>query len=330
VPRDAVRLGELAAELGLEVEGDADVLLRGVAALESAGPEDLVFVRSPRFDAPLAASRAGAVIAPPGLDTGGRPTLRSLQPGLDFARAVRRVAPEPRPAPGVHPSAWIDSDARMVGARTLLRANVTLYEGVWLGEDCLLHAGCALGSGSRVGDRVTLHPGVVIGADGFGYVAGEDGRPEKFPQIGRVVVEDDVEIGANTTVDRGSLGETRIGRHTKIDNLVQIGHNCRIGEGVIVVAQVGLAGSTTLERGAIVMAQAGVADHLTIGERAFVGPQSGIHKDVPAGGRVVGTPQRSERGWHRESAALTRLPELLRRVRALERRLGIPEEEGDG
>jgi UDP-3-O-[3-hydroxymyristoyl] glucosamine N-acyltransferase len=179
-----------------------------------------------------------------------------------------------------------------------------------------------------VGDRVTLHPGVVLGGDGFGYVADEDGTPRKFPQIGRVVLEDDVEIGANSAVDRGALGETRIGRHTKIDNLVQIGHNCRIGEGVIVVAQAGLAGSTVVERGAVVMAQAGIADHLRIGERAFVGPQSGVRRDVPAGSRVMGTPQRSLGSWRRVSAALSRLPGLLRRVRAIERRLGLPEGEG--
>ncbi len=345
MPPGAVRLGELAAALGLEVEGDADVLLCGVAALESAGPRDLAFVRSRRFAARLTASRAGAVIAPPGLDTGGRPTLRSLQPGLDFARAARRVAPPSRPGAGVHPSAWIAPDASVdqsasigplcaiatgarVGARSVLHAHVTLAEGAAVGTDCEIHAGCVLASGTLVGDRVTLQPGVVLGGDGFGYVAGADGPPEKFPQIGRVVVEDDVEIGANSAIDRGALGETRIGRHTKIDNLVQIGHGCRIGEGVIVVAQAGLAGSTVVERGAIVMAQAGIAQHLRIGERAFVGPQSGVRKDVPAGGRVMGTPERSERSWHRVSAALTRLPALLRRVRAIERRLGLAEDEG--
>jgi len=342
----AVRLGELAAHLGLEVEGDADVELRGVAALDRAGPGDLAFVRSPRFRKLLAETRAGAVIAPPGLDTGGRPTLRSLRPGLDFARAVRHVAPEPRREPGIHSTAWVAGDARIdpsaaigplcavgagcrVGPGSRLHAHVTLYEDVEIGRDCTVHAGCVLGAGTRLGDRVTLFPGVVLGGDGFGYVHDEQGRPAKFPQLGRVVVEDEVEIGANTTVDRGALGETRIGRRSVIDNLVQIGHNCRIGEGVIIVAQVGLAGSSVVERGAIVMAQAGVVDHVRIGERAFVGPQSGVRRDVADGERVMGSPARPDRSWHRASAALARLPDLLRRVRAIERRLGLRSAGGD-
>jgi UDP-3-O-[3-hydroxymyristoyl] glucosamine N-acyltransferase len=348
----AVRLGELAASLGLELEGDAGVELRGVAALESAGPADLAFVRSPRPGAALAArlagTRAGALIAPPGLDTGGRPTLRSLQPALDFARAARHVLPPAPPAPGVHPSAWLAPDARVdasasigphcaigagavVGPRCRLHAQVTLEGGASLGADCQIHAGCVIGADTRLGDRVTLHPGVVLGGDGFGYTADESGAPHKFPQLGRVVVEDDVEIGANTTVDRGALGDTRIGRHSKIDNLVQIGHNCRLGERVIVVAQAGLGGSTVVEDGAVVMAQAGLLGHLAVGERAVVGPQAGVHKDVPAHTRVMGSPQRSQRSFQRVAAALTHLPGLLRRVRALERRLGLrgPRDGGD-
>lgn len=333
------RLGKLAGELGLEIEGDPEIEIRGVAGLENAGALDLSFVRSEAFAAVMRRSAAGAVIAPPGLDTAGRPALRSEHPGLDFSRAIRILAPDSRPAPGIDPAARIadtasvDASASLgpgcvvgpgarIGARSVLHANVSVYADVVIGEECEIHSGCSLAA-ARVGDRVVLHPGVVLGADGFGYVADEAGVLSKVPQVGRVVVEDDVEIGANTTVDRGSLGETRIGRHTKIDNLVQIAHNCVIGEGVLIAAQVGLAGSTRIERGAVLMGQVGVAGHLTIGEGAFVGAKCGVSKDIPAGARVWGIPHREERSWHRISAALPRLPDLIRRVRVLERRFGI-------
>lgn len=333
-----LRAADLAAFLGRTLEGDGRIWIEGAAALESAGPGDLAFVRSARYARLLADTRAGAVIAPPGLDAGSRPVIRSPDPARDFARALRRLHPESAPAPGTHESASVAADAAVdpsasigpgvrigprsrVGPRSVLHANSVLYEDVTIGSDCTLHAGCVLREGTSLGDRVVLQPCVVLGGDGFGYVMAGDGSPEKVRQIGRVVIEDDVEIGAHTAVDRGTLGETRVGRGAKIDNLVQVAHNCRIGEGVILVAQAGLAGSTAVGRGAIVMAQAGAAGHLTIGERAFVGPQAGVHKDVPPGTRVLGSPQRSERTYHRLMAALTRLPELLRRVRALERRL---------
>ncbi|MEE9609000.1 MAG: UDP-3-O-(3-hydroxymyristoyl)glucosamine N-acyltransferase [Myxococcota bacterium] len=341
-----IRLGDLAAKLGRELEGDGDVEIGGAAALESAGPGDLSFVRSRRFAGLLASSRAGAVIVPPGVDPGGRPAIRSAQPGLDFARAVRCIVPEPPRAAGVHPTAWIAPDARVdesaaigphcsvgarcaVGPRALLHANVSLYQDVTVGADCVLHAGCVLRERTALGERVVLQPGVVLGGDGFGYVANERGVLERVPQIGRVVVDDDVEIGANTTIDRGALGDTRVGRRTKIDNLVQVGHNCEIGEDVVIVAQVGLSGSTRVERGAMLMGQVGSAGHLTIGERAFVAGQSGLHRDVPPRARVMGTPAREERTSHRMLAALARLPELLGRVRAIERRLGKRDGGGD-
>jgi UDP-3-O-[3-hydroxymyristoyl] glucosamine N-acyltransferase len=169
----------------------------------------------------------------------------------------------------------------------------------------------------------------VIGGDGFGYVGQEGGGLAKVHNVGRVWIEDEVEIGANSTVDRGTLGDTRIGRGTKIDNLVQIGHNCTLGEHCIVVAQAGVAGSTVLEPGAVLLAQAGVAGHKRIGARALIGPQAGVHKDVPAGARVLGTPHRLERAFHREMAALTRLPELVRRVRRLEKGGGDASEEDE-
>lgn len=334
---EPIHLSKLAAELGRALEGDGDVAIRGVAALDCAGPGDLSWVRSPRWAPQLAASRAAAVIAPPGLDTAGRPVIRSPNPGLDFARAVRRLVPAARPPAGVHPAAFVSPRARVdatasvsagcvveegarVGPRSVLHPNATLYAGVVVGADCEIHGGCVLREGTRIGDRVILQPGVVLGGAGFGYVADEEGALEAVPQIGSVVVGDDVEIGSNTTVDRGTLGDTRIGRGVKIDNLVQIAHNCRIGDGVAIAAQTGISGSTEIARGAVLMGQAGVRDHVRIGEGAYVGPQTMVTGDLPAGARVLGSPHdelgRTRRAW----MAVRQLPEVLRRLRALERR----------
>jgi len=340
-----LRLGDLARELGREVEGDADAWVTGVAALEQAGPDDLAYARSPRFAQALRASRAGALIAPPELDAGGRPTIRSPNPGLDFARAARRLAPPGAPQPGVHASACIDPTARVdpsaslgpgcsvgarsrVGARSVLHARVALYEDVEIGVDCVLHAGCVLREGTTLGDRVVLQPGAVLGSDGFGYAMDAAGTLEPLPRLGRVVVEDDVEIGANTTVDRGSLGETRIGRGAKLDNLVQVAHNVSIGENAVVVAQVGIAGSAAIGPGALLLGQAGIADHVRIGARAFVGPKSGVRGNLGEGERAMGSPHRELGAFRRIWAAQARLPSLLRRVRALERRLGLGPREG--
>jgi UDP-3-O-[3-hydroxymyristoyl] glucosamine N-acyltransferase len=334
-----MKLQQLADAIGGKLVGDGRVELRGVASLEAAGPADLAFVRSPAWLARLRESRAGAVILPADVDSAGRPAILSANPGLDFARAARLLAPEPALAAGVHTSAVVDAAASIdptasigplcyvgpacrIGPRTRLEAGVVLEREVEIGADCRVRARCALRH-ARLGDRVVLEPGVVIGADGFGYALDDRARWSKAPQRGGVVIGDDVEIGAGTTVDRGSLGDTRIGAGSKIDNLVQVAHNCEIGEDVLIVAQVGLAGSTRVERGAILMAQAGVADHRRIGERAFVGPQAGVMADVPAGERIYGSPGRPLRENHRIVGALGRLPDLFRRVRALERRAGL-------
>ncbi|MDH5305573.1 MAG: UDP-3-O-(3-hydroxymyristoyl)glucosamine N-acyltransferase [Myxococcales bacterium] len=331
-----IRLKDLAAQLGLEVEGDPDLALAGVASLEDAGPEQLSFVRSERLAAQLAATRAGALVAPAGLDVGGRPVLRSTDPSRDFFRAARILVPEPQVAAGIDPSARVAEDAEVhpsasvaagcvlgrgvvVGARSVLHPGVVLTDGARVGEDCLIHARCVIAAASVLGDRVILQPGVVIGGDGFGYVGEEGGGRRKVHNIGRVVLEDDVEIGANTTVDRGTLGDTRIGRGTKIDNLVQIAHNCQIGARVLIAAQVGVAGSSRIEDDCVLLGQVGVSDHRRVGPRALVGAGTGVASDVPPDSVAFGYPNRPGREWHRESAALKRLPELLRRVRALER-----------
>jgi UDP-3-O-[3-hydroxymyristoyl] glucosamine N-acyltransferase len=333
-----IRLSDLAAQLGLEVEGDPDAWIAGVAALDEAGPGDLVFVRSAALAERLAGSRAAAAIALPDAPVSGLPVLRSTDPSRDFYRAARLLRPESSPPAGVDAAAHVAASAELdasacvgpgccigagarVGARTVLHPNVTLYPGVRVGADCVLHSGVVIAAASQLGDRVRLAPGVVVGAEGFGYVCGADGGLEAVYNVGRVVIEDDVDVGANTTIDRGTLGDTRIGRGSKIDNGVQIAHNCRIGERVVIVAQAGIAGSAVVESGSVVMAQAGIAGHLRVGPNAFVGPQTGVHRDVLPGQRVLGSPQRPDRTFHREIAAVSHLPGLLRRVRALERRL---------
>ncbi len=339
-------LAELAARLGRAVEGDASFRVRGVASLADAGPDQLGFARSKANAAALLASKAGALIAPPGLDCGGRPVIRSPLASLDFARATAFLHPALRAPAGVHPSAVVAPDASVdptavvgplayvgarsrIGAGSVVHARASVLEDVRVGRDCVLHAGSVVREGCLLGDRVILQPGAVIGGDGFGYEFNERGEHEKIPQIGNVVLEDDVEIGANSTVDRARLGSTRIGRGVKIDNLVQVAHNVEIGAHSALVAQVGIAGGTKLGERVFFMAQSGAAGQLKIGDGVFVGARGGVLEDLPAGTRWWGFPAQPERAWHRISALLTRLPELMRRVRRIEKKLGVDEADAE-
>ena len=333
-----MRLGELAERLGgREVAGDPDFVVRGVGSLEGGGPSDLGFLRSAGNAAALESSRIGAVIAPPGVDVGPRPAIRSPSPNLDLARVAQLLGAGARPAPGVHPSAVVADGAKIdpgasigalaivgagseVGAGTVVHPRVTIYPDVKIGDDCELHSGVVVREGTVLGDRVILQPGAVLGGDGFGYEFDEQGALEKVPQVGVVVVEDDVEVGANSTIDRARFGATRIGRGVKIDNLVMIGHNCQVGEGSAFVSLTGLAGSTTVGKRVFFMAQSGAANHVEIGDGSFVGARAGVVEDLPAGSRVWGFPAMPERAWHRAMSIFSRLPDLVRRVRALEKR----------
>lgn len=340
MPRTArpIPLATLAELLGCALEGEGPSSIHGFASLGEAREDELVFVRDARNLEALRATRARVAIVPADLDVGGRVALRSVRPAYDFSRLVQRFAPVPRPAAGISVGAHVDATAEVdptasigpgavvgprcsVGARTVVAANATLIADVRVGADCWIHPGAVLRDRTRVGDRVVLQPGVVLGGDGFGLVLDEAGRPVSMVQIGGVLIEDDVEIGANSTVDRATLDDTRIRRGAKIDNLVQIAHNCDIGEDAVIVAQTGLAGGTIVGAGAVLMAQVGSAGHLRIGAGAFVGARAGLHRDVPDGARVHGSPQMEERAWHRVTAALGRLPELRKRVRRLEKRI---------
>jgi UDP-3-O-[3-hydroxymyristoyl] glucosamine N-acyltransferase len=332
-----VRLRELARRLGCELRGDGELELHGVAGLDEAGPGELSFLANPRYADKLATTRAAAVVISPAHET-ALPCLVSDNPYLTFARAVSLLRPEPRPSPGVHASAQVDASARLaegvhvgplavvgpgvcIGARSVIHARVVLYDGVVIGEDCVLHAGVSVRERCRLGSRVVVQNGAVIGSDGFGFARDAEGRYHKFPQVGVVVVEDDVEIGALTAIDRAALGETRIGRGAKLDNLVQIGHSVVVGEDSVLAGQVGVAGSTRIGRRVTLAGQVGVAGHLEIGEGVIATAQSGIPSSVAAGSVVSGYPAIENRSWLRSSAVFAKLPELQRRLRELERKL---------
>jgi UDP-3-O-[3-hydroxymyristoyl] glucosamine N-acyltransferase len=332
-----VRLSELAQRLGCALRGDGDVEVRRVAGIGEADVGDLTFVSGARYAPQLQTTRATAVIVAPGLAT-ALPSLLSENPYLTFAQAVAVLHPQDRPAPGVHPSATVDPTAELgqgvhvgaqvvvgagvrIGARSVLHPHVVLYDGVQLGADCLLHSGVQVRERCRLGDRVIVQNGAVIGADGFGFAKDADGRYRKIPQVGIVVVEDDVEIGALTAIDRAALHETRIGRGAKIDNLVQIGHSVGIGADTVLAGQVGIAGSTKVGERVTLAGQVGVAGHLTIGDGVIATAQTGIPGSVEAGRVISGYPAIDNRDWLKASAVFARLPELRNRLRELERRL---------
>jgi len=339
-------LAEIARALGCELRGDGAVEIVDVAPLESATPGTLSFLGDRRLAHLLATTRASAVILPPEAPDAAMPTLRAHHPYLAFVGVVELLHPPKRSAaPGVHPTAVLASTAKVgprasigphvtigeravIGADAVLHAGVAIYEDVTIGDEFTAHANAVVREGARLGDRVTLHAGSVVGSDGFGYLPLPDGN-KKIPQVGTVVLEDDVEIGACATVDRAALGATIVGRGTKIDNLVMVGHGCRIGAHCLLAGQAGLAGGTKLGTRVMLGGQAGSAGHLTIGDGAQVGAQAGMHRDIPAGTVVSGYPAMEARTWRRVIMTFPRLPEVFRRLRRLERALGIGRGEGD-
>jgi UDP-3-O-[3-hydroxymyristoyl] glucosamine N-acyltransferase len=331
-------LSNLAARLECRLEGPSDIEIRGVALLTDASPEDLALCVDRRYLSSLASTRAGAVIV--ALDGPAAPqaTLRSSNPYLSFARALALFAPASTVVSGVHASAVVASTAVLgldvsigpcavvgervrIGDGTQIFPNVTIGDDVIIGARCTVHANASIRERVIIGDRVLLHDGAVIGADGFGFVLRPDGSYEKIPQTAIVVIEDDVEIGANTAVDRPALGETRIGAGTKIDNLVQVAHGSRIGRNVVLAAQVGLAGSVVIEDGVVAGGKVGVADHLTLGRQARLSALSGVTGDVEPGAHLAGFPAIPVSEWRRASVLLRHLPRLKRRLESVEAQL---------
>ncbi len=329
-------LHELAAVLGLEVQGE-DTEIQGVAALESAGECDLSFLSGVKHEPLLASTRAGAVILSREYADQVRRALISENPYLDFARALRLFEQPQGCLSGCHESASIHPEAKIhptavvypfafIGPRCIVEENCRIFPGVYLGEDsCIgarttLYPNVVLMAGTVVGQDVTIHAGTVLGGDGFGYTPSPTGL-EKVPQVGRLVIEDHVEIGANCAIDRATLGETRVGRGTKIDNLVQIGHNVETGAHCILVSQVGIAGSSKLGDRVTLAGQVGIADHLHIGDGCRVGAKSGVNRSLEGGRDYLGSPAVEARKFMRIAASWNRLPDLAKRVAALEKEL---------
>jgi UDP-3-O-[3-hydroxymyristoyl] glucosamine N-acyltransferase len=332
-----VILRDLADRLGCKLRGDGAVEVHRVSGIEDSGPGDLTFVANRKYAACLSTTRASAVILAPTVET-PLPSLLSPNPYLAYARAATLLHPQARPHAGVHPTAVVDPTARLgadvhvgalavigarvvLGARTVVHPSVVLYDDVEVGEDCVLHSGVQVRERCRIGHRVVVQNGAVIGGDGFGFARDQDGRYEKIPQVGIVVIEDDVEIGALAAIDRAAMSETRIGRGTKIDNLVQVGHSVVIGQDTVLAGQVGIAGSTRVGNRVTLAGQVGVAGHLTIGDGVIATAQTGIPSSVDAGHVISGYPGIENRAWLKASAVFSRLPEMQKKLRELEARL---------
>jgi UDP-3-O-[3-hydroxymyristoyl] glucosamine N-acyltransferase len=330
-------LGQLAEALDAALDGDPKRVVTGVAPLETASPTDVAFITNPAYAAAARASKAGAFVAPLGTTGLPAPVLGCEVPQRAMIEALTLFHP-PAPVVGgvdrsavVAPDAVIDPSAAIgplavveagavIGARARIHALVYVGPGVGVGEESEIHPGVVLRDGVTVGRRVIIHAGAVLGADGFGF-RWEDGRHRKIPQVGRVVVEDDVEIGANTTVDRATLGVTLIRRGAKIDNLVQVAHNVEIGEHCVIAAQTGIAGSSSLGGGVVLAGQVGIADHVHIGDGAIMSAQSGTTKDVEPGARMAGSWARPVVEAQRIWVASAALPEMVGRLRKLEQRV---------
>lgn len=330
-----MRLGELASRLGLALDGDGEIEISAIAPIDEAGPGDLTFVANPKYRKQLAASRASAVILAPGEDAAGKAALRAVAPYAAFVAALSLFDRRPRPKPGIHATAAIADSAR-VGEGASIGAYAVIGEEVVIGRDAVVHPHVVIYAGSRIGDRFTAHagavvresvvigddvvlqPGAVVGADGFGFLPRGREVPLPIPQAGTVRLGDHVEVGANSTVDRATIGETRLGRGVKLDNLVMVGHGSRIGDGTMLAGQSGMAGSTRIGARVMTGGQAGFAGHLSVGDDAQIAAQAGVIGDIEAGVTVAGMPAVEIGLWRRAAAAVLRLPELLRRVRRLE------------
>jgi UDP-3-O-[3-hydroxymyristoyl] glucosamine N-acyltransferase len=331
-------LRQLASQLGCELLGDGEIEITGVAGLEHAIPGQLTFLANPTYAPKVKLTKASAVLVSEPVRDTAIASVVSANPYLDFARALALFYQPPRPAPGIHPLAAVAVSAQVgenasigpfavigervsIGRNAVLHPHAVIYEGAQIGDDFLAHSHAVVREFCRIGDRVILQNGAVIGGDGFGFAKRADGTHYKIVQSGVTVIEDDVEVQALTGIDRATVGETRVKRGAKIDSLVQVGHASVVGEDNIICAQAGLAGSSILERNVLLAGQVGVSGHLTIHDNAIVYAQSGIGHDVPAGSRVSGSPAFAANVWLRAITAFPKLPELLKTVRELKKKI---------
>jgi UDP-3-O-[3-hydroxymyristoyl] glucosamine N-acyltransferase len=329
-----MKLSAIASALDARLEnGSSDTEITGINGIELAGPGELSFVSNPKYAAAARSTNASAVIVAEDFPAIPAPMLRSKDPYLSFARALAIFHKPPHYVPGVHPTAVIHATAKIgtgahigpyvvidehveIGANAVLLAHVVIYRGAKIGNNFFAHAHAVVRESCRLGNNVLLQNGVIIGADGFGFAKTSEGHWHKIPQPAPVVMGDDVEVQANSCIDRASVGETRIGRGVKVDNLVQVGHGSQVGEDALLCAQVGLGGSSEIGKRVILTGQVGVVGHVKVGEAAIVTPQSGVANNIPAGALVSGAPAVDHKLWLKYSALLPRLPEIARAVRA--------------
>jgi len=339
-----MKLGEIAAVLSVVLEnGDPQAEITGVAGIEEASSGQITFVANPKYIAAAKKTQASAIIVSEDFPAASCPVLRSKNPYLSFARAIDLFYQSPRYAPGIHPTAVIAASAKIganahIGAYVVVDDNVTIgddavllphvviYRGAWIGNNFFAHAHSIVREDCQLGDNVVLQNGAVVGCDGFGFARDGD-HWEKITQSGPAVLESDVEVQANACIDRASVGETRIARGVKIDNLAQVGHGSAVGEHTLLCAQAGLAGSTVVGKNVIIAGQAGVAGHCTVGDGVVITAQSGTHGDIPAGSMVSGSPAFDHKHWLRAVNAFAKLPELAKTVRDLSCKLA-PDESG--
>ncbi|MDQ3820890.1 MAG: UDP-3-O-(3-hydroxymyristoyl)glucosamine N-acyltransferase [Acidobacteriota bacterium] len=332
-------VAELASHVGGRARGDESILIKGIASIESAGMGEIAFVEDGKMLSQASASRASCLIVPEGAEVEAPSLIEVKRPKLAFALIAELLHPRKRQDPAIHPTATIAESANLdltvfigawveigersrVGAGTEIHSGAVIGEGVCVGRDCVIHPNVVLYDNVTLGDRVILHAGVVVGADGFGYVPDENNFRHKFPQVGTVVIEDDVEIGACTCIDRAALGRTRIGRATKIDNLVQVAHNVDIGERVVIAAQTGISGSTVIEDDAVIGGQVGFGDHARVQSGAVIGSKAGV---LP--GKIVrpgvwwGIPVQPLDEYKRLNAHMNRLPQMREEIKELQRQV---------
>ncbi len=337
-PSFTVTVTELARLLDCPFEGNGQIEIRGVSSLEKAKEGDLVFLAHPKFRALLEETKASAAIIPPEEKCERIPVLKSENPHLSFIKAVDLFYKPYHPLPGLHSTALVSStakigkdvaigafayigDAAEIGDNTIIFPFAAIYPRVKIGKESTFHSHVSIREDTQIGDRVIIHNGAVVGSDGFGFIQAKDRSHIKIPQKGTVIIEDDVEVGANTTIDRATLGETVIRKGAKIDNLVQIAHNVEIGSNSILAAQVGIAGSSKIGKNVILGGQVGVADHVRIEDNVIAAAQSGVSKDIPAGSMVAGSPHLDIKIWRKSRALLPQLYDLAKDIKKLKKRV---------